>query len=178
MEQSFTSQQVMALTGISARQLQWWDERGLVVPQKHGHRRQYSLDDVAEVAVICDLRRRGFSLQRVRLVIRFLQKEFGKRLVETVTGASDYHLLTDGERLFLETSPQQVIDVLKNSRQPMFTICLSDTVRQVRAELTPDDARPRRVAGTHSRTKKAVLSGARRLRAGRVSSTSTRSFGR
>ncbi|MBZ5629629.1 MAG: MerR family transcriptional regulator [Acidobacteriia bacterium] len=169
MEQSFTSNQVMALTGITARQLQWWDERGLVVPLKQGHRRLYSLDDVAEVAVICDLRRRGFSLQRVRLVIRFLQKEFGKRLVETVTGVSDYHLLTDGKRLFLETSPQQVIDILKNSRQPMFTICLSDTVRQVRAELHPDAARQRRVGGTHSGAKKTVLSGARRLRAGRVS---------
>lgn len=126
---------MIALTGITARQLQWWDERGLVVPLKQAHRRLYSLDDVAEVAVICDLRRRGFSLQRVRMVIRFLQREFGKRLVETVSGASDYHLLTDGKRLYLETSPQQVIDILKNSHQPMFTLCLSDTVRQVRAEI-------------------------------------------
>ena len=172
MEQRFTSKEVMALTGITARQLQWWDERGLVVPLKQGHRRLYSLDDAAEVAVICDLRRRGFSLQRVRLVIRFLQKEFRKRLVETVSSASDYHLLTDGKRLFLETSPQQVIDILKNSRQPMFTICLSDTVRQVRAELAPGDRAPRRPAEKqHDRQRKAVRSdtGARRLRGRRVS---------
>jgi DNA-binding transcriptional MerR regulator len=173
MEQRFTSNQVMTLTGLSARQLQWWDERGLVVPLKQGHRRLYSLDDVAEVAVICDLRRRGFSLQRVRVVIRFLQKEFGKRLVETVSAASDYHLLTDGKRLFLETSPLQVIDILKNSRQPMFTICLSDTVRQIRAELRPhpDAAPKRRAAGSQSRERKTVRSdsGARRLRARRIS---------
>jgi DNA-binding transcriptional MerR regulator len=171
MEQRFTSNEVIALTGLTARQLQWWDERGLVVPLKQGHRRLYSLDDVAEVAVICDLRQRGFSLQRVRVVIRFLQKEFGKRLVETVSAASDYHLLTDGKRLFLETSPQQVIDILKNSRQPMFTICLSDTVRQVRAELRADAAQKRRTAGAHSRERKTVRSdsGARRLRARRVS---------
>jgi DNA-binding transcriptional MerR regulator len=171
MEHRFTSNEVIALTGLTARQLQWWDERGLVVPLKQGHRRLYSLDDVAEMAVICDLRRRGFSLQRVRVVIRFLQKEFGKRLVETVSAASDYHLLTDGKRLFLETSPQQVIDILKNSRQPMFTICLSDTVRQVRAELRPVTASKRRAAGLHSRGRKTVRSdsGARRLRARRVS---------
>ncbi len=135
MEQRFTSNQVMALSGISARQLQWWDERGLVVPLKQGHRRLYSLDDLVEVAVICGLRRRGFSLQRVRKVVRFLQREFGRRLVETVGGRSEYHLLTDGQRIYLETSAQQAIDILKNARQPMFTICLSDTVRQVRAEL-------------------------------------------
>jgi adenylate kinase len=117
------------------------------------------------------LRRRGFSLQRVRLVIRFLQKEFGKRLVETVSAGSDYHLLTDGKRLYLETSPQQVIDILKNSRQAMFTICLSDTVRQIRAELQPGVAQKRRPSGSHSRESKAVHSdsGARRLRSRRIS---------
>jgi DNA-binding transcriptional MerR regulator len=135
MEQRYTSNEVIALTGITARQLQWWDERGLVVPRKEGHRRLYSLADVAEITVICDLRRRGFSLQRVRAVVRFLEREFGRRLVETVGAASDYHLLTDGKRIFLETSAQQAIDVLKNARQPMFTICLSDAVRRVRAEL-------------------------------------------
>jgi DNA-binding transcriptional MerR regulator len=135
MDQPYSSNQVIALTGITARQLQWWDERGLVVPRKEGHRRLYSLDDVAEMAVICDLRHRGFSLQRVRKVVRFLQKEFGKRLVETVGRRSDYHLLTDGQRIYIETSAQQAIDVLKNARQPMFTICLSDTVRQVTTQL-------------------------------------------
>jgi DNA-binding transcriptional MerR regulator len=133
MQPQFTSRDVVHLTGITPRQLQWWDERRIVVPARVGHRRVYSMEDLVEVAVICDLRRRSFSLQRVRKVITFLQKEFSKRLAETVSGSSDYHLLTDGKSLYLETSPQQIVDILKNSRQPMFTICLSDTVRQVRA---------------------------------------------
>jgi hypothetical protein len=85
--------------------------------------------------VICELRDRGFSLQRVRKVVRFLQREFGKRLAETVSGSSDYHLLTDGNSLYLETSAQQIVDILKNARQPMLAICLSDTVRRVRANI-------------------------------------------
>src|SRR6266567_955742 len=133
MQQSFTSRDVVTLTGITPRQLQWWDERRIVIPAREGHRRLYSLEDLAEVSVICELRRRGFSLQRVRKVIRFLQREFSKRLAETVTGSSDYHLLTDGKTLYLETSPQQIVDILKNSRQPMLAICISDTVRRVRA---------------------------------------------
>ncbi|HUK48269.1 MAG TPA: MerR family transcriptional regulator [Terriglobales bacterium] len=133
MQASFTSQDVVRLTGITARQLQWWDERGLVVPARQGHRRIYSFEDLTEVAVICELRRKGFSLQRMRKVVRFLQKEFRKRLAETVSGSSNYHLLTDGSTLYLETSPQQILDLLKNSRQPMFAICLSDTVREVKA---------------------------------------------
>ena len=133
MQDSFTSREVISLTGITARQLQWWDERRIVVPARHGHRRLYSLEDLAEVAVICELRGRGFSLQRVRKVMRFLQREFGKRLAATVSGSSDYHLLTDGRTLYLETSPQQIVDILRNTRQPMLAVCLSDTVRQVRA---------------------------------------------
>ena len=135
MNERLTSREVVALTGITPRQLQWWDERGIVVPAREGHRRLYSLEDLAEVAVICEMRERGFSLQRMRKVVRFLQKEFGKRLAETVVGPSDYHLLTDGNTLYLETSPQHIIDILKNSRQPMLAICLSDTVRRVRANI-------------------------------------------
>jgi DNA-binding transcriptional MerR regulator len=97
----FTSREVVALTGITPRQLQWWDERRIVVPARSGHKRLYSLEDLSEVAVICELRRRGFSLQRVRKVVRFLQKEFAKRLAETVGRSSDYHLLTDGTHLYL-----------------------------------------------------------------------------
>ena len=136
MQESFTSRDVIRLTGITARQLQWWDERGLVVPAREGHRRIYTFEDLTEVAVICELRRKGFSLQRMRQVVRFLQKEFSKRLAETVSGTSNYHLLTDGRALYLETSPQQIVEILKNSRQPMFAICLSDTVRRVRAVVT------------------------------------------
>ncbi len=80
MNKRFTSREVVALTGITLRQLQWWDERRIVIPARDGHRRLYSTEDLAEVAVICELRLRGFSLQRVRKVMRFLQREFSKRL--------------------------------------------------------------------------------------------------
>jgi len=154
-QEQFTSREVIDLTGITPRQLQWWDERRIVVPAREGHRRLYSMEDLAEVAVICELRSRGFSLQRVRKVMRFLQREFGKRLAHTVSGASDYHLLTDGRTLYLETSPQQIIDVLKNARQPMLTICLSDTVRQVRAEIRAKKKSAHKVSQSSRRVKQA-----------------------
>lgn len=135
MQQAFTSNEVVMLTDISLRQLQWWDEQKIVVPARQGHKRVYSLDDVAEVAVLCELRARGFSLQKIRRVLRFLQKELGKRLVETVMAASEYHLLTDGRHIYLEDSARGVVDLLKNARQPMLTVCLSDTIQRVRGEV-------------------------------------------
>jgi DNA-binding transcriptional MerR regulator len=137
MQREFTSNDVIVLTGITARQLQWWDERGIVAPGRQGHRRIYTWDELVTVAVICQLRRRGFSLQRMRKVIHFLQKEFGTTLAATVSASSEqeYHLLTDGTHLYLRTSAREVVDLIKNARQPMFDICLTDEVRRVRAEI-------------------------------------------
>jgi DNA-binding transcriptional MerR regulator len=135
MDEQFTSAQVVKLTGITPRQLQWWDERGIVRPQREGRCRLYSFDDLTEIAVICALRRKGFPLQRVRNIMKFLQKEFGGRLAQAVSNGSEYHLLTDGKRIYLENSQRQIIDILKNSRQPLLGVCLSDTVKEVRAEI-------------------------------------------
>ena len=135
MQERFTSKDVIALTGITPRQLQWWDERGVVKPAREGHRRLYSMNHLTDVAVICELRRKGFSLQGVRKVMRFLDRELGKGLADIVHRNSEYHLLTDGKRIYLETSAQQIVDILKNSDQPILAVCLSDAVRQVRAEV-------------------------------------------
>ena len=106
-----------------------------MVLARDGHKRIYLLDDLAEIAVICELRERGFSLQKIRRVVRFLQRELGKQLVETVRAASEYHLLTDGQNIFLEDSARGVVDLLKNARQPMLSVCLSDTVQRIDANL-------------------------------------------
>src|SRR6266576_5718534 len=82
MKTAFSSRDVVGLTGITPRQLQWWDEQGIVVPAREGHSRLYSQADLTEVAVICQLRKKGFSLQRVRKVMRLLPKTFGTRLAE------------------------------------------------------------------------------------------------
>jgi hypothetical protein len=89
----------------------------------------------------------------MRKVVRFLQNEFDQRLAETVSGASDYHLLTDGRSLYLETSAQQIVDILKNARQPMLAVCLSDTVRRVRANIQGGKKRSN-PAGRASRTER------------------------
>jgi DNA-binding transcriptional MerR regulator len=135
MPDSFSSHDVIALTGVTARQLQWWDEQGVVKPDRLGHRRLYSMENLTVIAVICELRRKGFSLQGVRKVTRFLKREFGKGLAEILSRNSDIHLLTDGKHLYLETSARQIVDILKNSSQPILGICLSDAVRQVRADV-------------------------------------------
>jgi DNA-binding transcriptional MerR regulator len=131
----YTSSDVSRISGVSLRQLQWWDERNVVSPRHDGHKRIYLPQEVIEVTVIAELRRKGFSLQKIRRVLRYLQREMGKRLSEALGNESEIHLLTDGKSIFLEDSQERVINILKNARQPMFLVCVSDQAR--RLEATP-----------------------------------------
>lgn len=129
----FNSSEVARICGVSLRQLQWWDERNVVSPRQDGHKRIYMPEEVVEISVIAELRRKGFSLQKIRRVLRFLQKDMGKRLSEALAASSEVHLLTDGKSIYLEEAPQRIIDVLKNARQPMFLVSVSDQVRRLTA---------------------------------------------
>jgi DNA-binding transcriptional MerR regulator len=127
----YNSSEVARICGVSLRQLQWWDERNVVSPRQDGHKRVYMPEEVVEISVIAELRRKGFSLQRIRRVLRFLQKDMGKRLSEALSSTSDIHLLTDGKSIYLEETPNRIIDLLKNARQPMFLVCVTDQARRL-----------------------------------------------
>ncbi|AXC12552.1 Putative transcriptional regulator [Acidisarcina polymorpha] len=143
---SFSTIEVMHLTGATARQLQWWDEHRLIVPLRRGRKRLYSPSDLAEILVILELRRRHISLQQIRRVLRFLKKQFHARLADLVSDQAehpltDYHLLIDGNRLYLETDAQQIFDLLKNAEQAVFLISLSTAVKKLRvARVSETDA--------------------------------------
>ena len=87
--------------------------------------------EVIEITVIAELRRKGFSLQKIRRVLRFLQKEMGRRLAEVMQASSDLHLVTDGKSIYLEDQHERIIDILKNARQPMFLVCVTDQARRL-----------------------------------------------
>ena len=139
--QGFNSSDVARICGVSLRQLQWWDERNVVSPRQDGHKRIYMAEEVVEISVIAELRRKGFSLQKIRRVLRFLQKDMGKRLSDAISGASDIHLLTDGKSIYLEEAPHRIIDLLKNARQPMFLVSVTDQVKRLTAATERKPAR-------------------------------------
>ncbi|MSV34204.1 MAG: MerR family transcriptional regulator [Bryobacterales bacterium] len=153
-DRTFSSIEVSTIAEVSLRQLQWWDERKVVSPRHEGHRRVYFPAEVIEITVIAELRRKGFSLQKIRRVLRFLQREMGKRLADVTQAVSDLHLVTDGKSIYLEDQNDRIIDLLKNARQPMFLVCVSDQARRLEA-----------VVRKPARMEAAVVSG-RRVRLG------------
>jgi DNA-binding transcriptional MerR regulator len=150
-ERTYSSSEVAEVAEVSLRQLQWWDERKVVSPRHEGHRRVYFPAEVIEITVIAELRRKGFSLQKIRRVLRFLQREMGRRLADVMSDGSSLHLVTDGKSIYLEDHEDRIIDILKNARQPMFLVCVTDQARRlsdverkpVRMESTPAVRRAR-----------------------------------
>ena len=138
---SYPSSDVARISGVSLRQLQWWDEQNVVSPRHDGHKRVYLPNEVIEVTVIAELRRKGFSLQKIRRVLRFLQKDMGKRLSDALASEAEIHLLTDGKSIYLEEAPNRIIDLLKSARQPMFLVCVTDQARRLGAAAERKPAR-------------------------------------
>ncbi|MBZ5529747.1 MAG: MerR family transcriptional regulator [Acidobacteriia bacterium] len=67
----FSTNKVSAMTGISARQLRWWEEQRLIKPgalpgRKSGQTRRYTLQDLICIIIVKALRDKGVSLQKIR----------------------------------------------------------------------------------------------------------------
>ena len=107
LKKTYSSREVAALTGLTARQLQVWDASGLMSSAIPPHRtpaggyteRRYTPIDLFELLVLADLRRRGFSIHQLHLILRILKEQFGTRLFEATGGGGPVQLLTDGREL-------------------------------------------------------------------------------
>jgi DNA-binding transcriptional MerR regulator len=127
----FSSAEVCLVAQISLRQLQWWDERGIVSARQQGHRRMYSAADLIGMMVIAELRSKGFSLQKIRRIVRSVRREIEGRLDELLGGKSELFILTDGKSSSFEDRPERVIDLLKRSRKPLSLVSVRDRVSRL-----------------------------------------------
>jgi len=126
------SREVCQLTGISARQLQWWDERGLIRPARWGRKRAFAAEDVIAALVVSELRRKGLSLQKIARLMRRLHQEIARRKEDLLGGASCY-LLTNGEALYVETGAEAVVERLGRQRKPVWLVSLSEQMARLRS---------------------------------------------
>jgi DNA-binding transcriptional MerR regulator len=104
----YTSREVASLTGLTARQLQWWDAHRVFAPAIPSHRtdaggfteRRYTPMDVLELQGLADLRRRGFSVPRLRRLLATIKDMFGVRLYEAIGEGGPLTLYISGDQLF------------------------------------------------------------------------------
>ena len=125
----YTSREVAGLTGLSARQLQWWDARRVFAPAIGPQRteaggfteRRYTPLDVLELQVLGDLRRRGFTVPRLRHLLTTLRDVFGIRLYEAIGDDGPMTLFIGGDQLYARTADGRIFN-LDEPTQPLLAV--------------------------------------------------------
>jgi DNA-binding transcriptional MerR regulator len=125
----YTSREVAAMTGLTARQLQWWDSRRVFTAALATQRteaggfteRRYTPLDVLELQVLADLRRRGFSIPRLRRLLSGLRDVFGIRLYEAIGDGGPMTLFLAGDQLYARTVDGRFFN-MDEPTQPLLVI--------------------------------------------------------
>ena len=72
MEYAYKTDLVMKLTGATSNQLKYWTRIRIIDPEINKRRAYYSFKDIVKLRVLISLRKKGLSLQKVRLGINRL----------------------------------------------------------------------------------------------------------
>ena len=153
LKKTYGSREVAALTGLTARQLQVWDTSGLISSAIPSHRtaaggyteRRYTPIDLFELLVLADLRRRGFSVHQLHLILRVLSDQFSTRLFDATGGGGPVQLLTDGQAIFARTSRGEFFNLLKTPSQPLLVVGDEGLLRELSGKVRrTKKARPQR----------------------------------
>jgi DNA-binding transcriptional MerR regulator len=137
----YTSREVAALTGLTARQLQWWDSRRVFAAARATQRteaggfteRRYTPLDVIELQVLADLRRRGFSIPRLRRLLTALREVFGIRLYEAIGDDGPMTLFLGGDQLYARTVDGRLFN-MDAPTQPLLVVGEEVSLRPLTAK--------------------------------------------
>jgi DNA-binding transcriptional MerR regulator len=150
LKKHYTSREVAAMTGLSARQLHWWDARRVFSAAVATHRteaggfteRRYTPLDVLELQVLADLRRRGFSIPRLRRLLTTLRDVFAVRLYEAIGDGGPLTLFIGGDQLYARTAEGEFFN-LDEPTQRLLMVGEELSVRPLQAR-----ERKRRTSGS------------------------------
>jgi len=139
LKKTYSSREVAALTGLTARQLQVWDASGLISPAIPPHRtaaggyteRRYTPIDLFELLVLADLRRRGFTIPQLHRILETLKDRFGLRLFDATGGGGRVQLLTDGREVYARTDRGEFFSLLKSPSQPLLVVGNEGLLREL-----------------------------------------------
>ena len=151
LKRTYSSREVAALTGLTARQLQLWDAGGLLSPAIASHKtaaggyteRRYTPIELFELLVLADLRQRGFSVQQLHTILRILADQFGARLFDATGGGGSVELLTDGREIYARTAGGQFFNLLKTPAQPLLAIGDEGLLKELRGKVKPKSRKKR-----------------------------------
>lgn len=116
LKQGFRSSEVSVLTGLTQRQIDYWDRTGLFKPslaqaRGRGSARFYSYLDLVELKIVKRLLDAGLSTKLLKDCLLFLKNNLHEKALSRVS------LISDGRGLFLlSDSPIFAIDLAKKGQ--------------------------------------------------------------
>jgi DNA-binding transcriptional MerR regulator len=145
LKRTYSSREVASLTGLTARQLQLWDQSGLMAAAIAPHKteaggyteRRYTPIELFELLVLADLRRRGFTVHQLHLILETLKERFGVRLFDATGGGGRVQLLTDGRDIYARTSGGEFFNLLHQASQPLLVIGNEGLLKELSTSLRP-----------------------------------------
>jgi DNA-binding transcriptional MerR regulator len=161
LKNTYTSREVAAMTGLTARQLQWWDAHRLFASHIAAKRtarggyteRRYTPVDLLELLVLAELRRQGLSVAQLRRLLETLRARFGVRLFETIGGGGPLTLLTDGHDVYGRSERGELFNLLRDPLQPLLMIAEVDGLRELTARAGKSKRKRRRRTTTAKGTR-------------------------
>ncbi|MCL5884769.1 MAG: MerR family transcriptional regulator [Deltaproteobacteria bacterium] len=135
--EGFGSRTVATLTGLSLRQIDYWDHTHFIKPSLMGSsgkgtRRLYDFMDLVQFRVAASLRSQGISLQKIRKCTNYLRKQ----RVNLERPLVSLKFLTDGESIFVLTSdPKVVMDTLKEG-QLVFSLGIGEILKDLKGKVS------------------------------------------
>ncbi len=131
----FDSKTVARLVGISLRQIQYWDEQGIICPSVQraagkGTKRLYSFADLVKLRIAKGLLEYGMTPSRIRLCLGHLSGF----AVDPAESSQSLKYLTDGRKQFVITDDSQKI--LEALDQPfVFSLGIGSVINELTGEV-------------------------------------------
>jgi len=132
----FNTNIVSRLTGLTKRQIDYWDRIHFIKPSikeasGYGSVRLYSFTDLVQLKVARTLKEKGLSVQKIRKSINYLKKTFPgveKPLAEM-------RLITDGETIFVLTENKETILDTLSKGQMVMSIAIGEIIEELKGEV-------------------------------------------
>jgi predicted RNase H-like HicB family nuclease len=133
---SFNTKTIVKLTGLTLRQIDYWDRTHFVKPSVkeasgYGTGRLYSFEDIVQLKVAKTLIDKGVSLQKIRKAITYLKKNFP----DIKKPLAEMRFITDGETIFvLADKEKKILDTLKRG-QMVFALAIGELIEELKGEV-------------------------------------------
>lgn len=135
----FSGPQVCRLTGVTYRQLDYWDRTGLVQPslvaaKGSGSKRTYAYKDILEVKVIKSLLDAGLHLTRARQAVQCLRDN-----LEVELGSASLVLGENGS--VLTSTDGELVDLLRGGQGVFNIVSLSSVVSELTTSIAKEPSK-------------------------------------